>query len=77
MSVEMTLGGGDESWFMKLKTESEPKNFTLLDSATKTMLSSVVESSNAFGLFKTSSAPFIDKHFFTCDKHWELQFQEE
>ena len=39
---------------------------TLTVSAMKNMLSSVVESSNACGLLRMSSAPLIDKHLFTC-----------
>lgn len=39
---------------------------TFTVSAMKNMLSSVVDSSKAWGLFKTSSAPFIDKHLLTC-----------
>lgn len=38
---------------------------TFTVSAMKNMLSSVVESSKACGLLRTSSAPFIDKHLFT------------
>lgn len=41
-------------------------SFSLSESAMKNMLSSVVEISKAWGLLMVSSAPLMDRHFFTC-----------
>ena len=45
------------------------KHHTLSESAMKNMLSSVVDTSKACGLFRMSSAPFMDRHRFTCAPH--------
>ena len=46
---------------------------TLSVSATKNMLSSVVETSNAWGLFRMSSAPLMERHRLTCSVSSEIE----
>ena len=49
-----------------MKLSCKERSFTLSVSAMKNMLSSVVDTSKACGLFKMSSAPLIERQRLTC-----------